>query len=109
MIELVKKAIFTGIGILSLTKEKIEEVARDFIDKGKLSEQEGEKLVDELLKKSEESRQNLKKQIEEQVQALMEKMDLASKKDLAELKVELAEIKAQLESLGKNNLYSAGK
>ncbi len=98
MIDLVKKAMFTGIGILSLTKDKVEEVARDFIDKGKLSEQEGEKLVDELLKKSEESREDLKKRIDEQIQAMLDKMDLVSKNDLATIRAELAEIKARLDA-----------
>jgi polyhydroxyalkanoate synthesis regulator phasin len=99
MIDLVKKVMFTGIGVLSLSKDKVEEVVREYIDKGKLSEQEGEKLVAELLKKSEESRAELKKQIEEQVQAVLKKMDCVSKSDLAELKAELLEIKAKVELL----------
>lgn len=99
MIDLVKKAMFTGIGIVSLSRDKVEEMARDFIEKGKLSEQEGEKLVAELLKKSEESRTELKKQIEEQVHSVLGKMDLAAKSDLAELRTELLEIKAKLELL----------
>jgi polyhydroxyalkanoate synthesis regulator phasin len=107
MIDLVKKAMFTGIGVLSLSKDKIEEVARDFIDKGKLSEQEGEKLVSELLKKSEESRAELKKQIEEQVQAVLKKMDCATKSDLAELRTEILEIKAKLELLEQSGSPSA--
>lgn len=99
MIDLIKKAMFTGIGMLSLSKDKVEEIARDFMDKGKLSEKEGERLVDDLLKKSEESRQELKKQIEEQVQALLEKMDLASKKDLAAIRTEIDDIKSKLEAM----------
>lgn len=99
MIDLIKKAMFTGIGMLSLSKDKVEEIARDFMDKGKLSEKEGERLVDDLLKKSEESRQELKKQIEEQVQALLEKMDLASKKDLAAIRTELDDIKSKLDAM----------
>jgi polyhydroxyalkanoate synthesis regulator phasin len=101
MIDLVKKAMFTGIGMLSLSKDKIEEIARDFIEKGKLSEQEGEKFVAELLKKSEESRAELKKQVEEQVQTLLGKMDLASQSDLTALRTEILEIKAKLEVLEK--------
>ena len=98
MIELVKKGVFTGIGLLSLTKEKIEEVAQEFIEKGKMSEQEGEKFVNELLKRSEESKQDIKKQVEESVKNLMKKMDFASKADVAALHKELAELKTKLEA-----------
>jgi polyhydroxyalkanoate synthesis regulator phasin len=101
MIELVKKAMFTGIGMMSLTKDKVEEVAQDFIEKGKMSKQEGEKFVSDLLKRSEESKKDLKKQVEESVSGMMGKMDIASKSDVAALREELAEIKAKLEDTKK--------
>ena len=96
MIDLVKKAMLTGIGMVSLTKEKIDEVARDFVEKGRMSEQEGKKLVSELMEKSEESKEELKKQIETMINSAMEKMDIASKSDMDEVKRELSEIKSNI-------------
>ena len=98
MIELVKKGIYTGIGLMSLTKDKVEEVAQEFVEKGKMSKQEGEKFVGDLLKRSEESKQDLKKQVEKSVNSLVGKMDLATKSDVAALRKELAKIKAKLEA-----------
>ncbi len=34
MIDLIKKAVLTGMGVASLTKEKIDEFSRELIDKG---------------------------------------------------------------------------
>ncbi len=96
MIELVKKALLTGVGVASLTKEKIEEVARDFVEKGKMSEQEGRELVDDLVLRSDESRIELQKQISEKVEALLEKMDLAKKSEVDALKLEVAELRDAL-------------
>lgn len=93
MIELVKKALLTGVGVAALSKEKIEDLAKDFVEKGKLTEQEGKKLVDQLLSSSEEARQDLQKQIEGKVQAVLEKMDLAKKSDLEALKLEIEELR----------------
>jgi len=73
MFELIKKAMFTGIGMAAMTKEKVEELAADFIRKGNLSEQEGRKLVDELMKKSEESQAEIKKQLDEIVRSTLER------------------------------------
>ena len=64
MIELIKKAVLTGIGVASLTKEKMEEISKEFVEKGKLSEEEGEKLVADMLKRAEDSRKSLEKQTE---------------------------------------------
>lgn len=96
MIDLIKKAMFTGIGVASLTKEKIEDVAQEFIDKGKLSETEGKKLVDELMVKSEESKEDVKKQVEELVNSTLANMNIAKASDIEELKAEIQALKVQL-------------
>jgi polyhydroxyalkanoate synthesis regulator phasin len=96
MLELVKKVLLTGVGVAVLSKEKIEEVAKDFAEKGKLTEQEGKALVDDLLARSEESRVELQKQVEQRVQAVMEKMDLAKKSEVDSLKAEIAELRQLL-------------
>ncbi len=100
MLDLIKKGLFTGIGLLSLTKDKVEELAKDFVEKGNMSKQEGEQFVNDLLKRSEESKQEIKKQVEASVAHLVDKMELASKSDIAVLREELAEIKAKLEAGG---------
>ncbi len=95
MIELVKKAMLTGLGVASLTKEKIEEIAQDFVEKGKLSEQEGKKLVDELMAKSEESKEDIKKQVDEMVAKALSKMEIATKDDIAALRAEIIALKKE--------------
>lgn len=53
MVDLIKKAIYTGVGLAVLTKEKAEELVKDLSEQAKLSEQEGKELFDGLLKHSE--------------------------------------------------------
>ena len=48
MIELFKKTFYTGLGVLALTKEKIEELGDELVEKGKLSESDVKKFVDDL-------------------------------------------------------------
>ncbi len=92
MIELIKKAMLTGLGVASLTKEKIEEIGRDFVEQGKLSQQEGEKLVEELLAKVKESKEDIRKQIEERVEEIVKKMNLVRMSDLDEMKLQIKEL-----------------
>jgi polyhydroxyalkanoate synthesis regulator phasin len=99
MIELFKKAVLTGIGVASLTKDKVDELAQEFIEKGKMSEQEGEKFVTEILKKSEESRQGLTRQIEKKIETAVEKMNLAKSSDITDLKNEIKTLKEEMEAL----------
>ena len=102
MIDVIKKAVLTGIGIASLTKDKIEDLAKDLIDKGKMSEQEGEKLVQEMLSRAEESRQTMKNQTETMVQKTIDKMHLARMEDIDLLKKEIKTLRAEISSLQKS-------
>ncbi|MCP3899545.1 MAG: hypothetical protein GY707_07525 [Desulfobacteraceae bacterium] len=96
MIDLIKKAMFTGIGVATLTKEKIEEVSRDFVEKGKLSEIEGRKLVEELISHSEASKKDLELLVEENVKSVLKKMNIATSSEIEELKDDLKELKSVL-------------
>jgi polyhydroxyalkanoate synthesis regulator phasin len=99
MIELIKKAVFTGIGIASLTKDKIEDLAKELATKGKMSEQEGEKLIQEILNRAEESRTTLNSQTEKLVRKTIDKMQLARSEDIDLLKTEIAMLREEIASL----------
>ena len=93
MLELLKKGILTGIGLGMMTKDKIEEVVKKTIQEAKLSEEEGKKLLSSLLEQSDEARNSLETKMKEQVNKVIEKLDIPSKKEFESLKKELEELK----------------
>ncbi|MGW8195185.1 MAG: phasin family protein [Desulforhopalus sp.] len=99
MIDIIKKAVLTGIGVASLTKEKIEDLSKELIDKGRLSEEEGEKFVEEMLQRAEESRESWKKQADLLIKNGLDKMQLAQAEDIATLKSEIAKLRAEVAEL----------
>ncbi len=103
MIDLIKKALLTGVGIASLTKDKVDELAKELIDKGKISEQEGEKLVQDLFDQAEESRETLKSQTESLVKNIIAKMHLARVEDIELLKSEIEQLRAEIATLPKTD------
>ena len=102
MIDLIKKTVLTGVGVASLTKEKIEDLGKELIVKGKMSEQEGEKLIEEMLSRAEESRNSMKSQTESLVQATIAKMQLARVEDIEHLKAKIEKLREEISSLQKN-------
>lgn len=97
MFEIIKKSLLTGVGLAVVTKDKVEEIAKDLIEKGKLSEKEGQALVDDLVKKSEQARKDLQAKIESAVQDAVGRLNVATKDDIGKI---LARIE-QLEKTGK--------
>lgn len=98
MIELIKKAMFTGIGVASLTKDKVEEIARDFVEQGRMSEAEGKKLVEEIMARSKESQEELTKKVDRAVQAALEKLDLAKASDIAALQAQINDLQNKIDT-----------
>ena len=96
MFDIIKKVMLTGVGLAVMTKDKVEELARDLAKKGKLSEKEGKKLVDDLLKKSETAKKDLEKDIEKVVKNTMKKMNLARAEDLSNLTKQVKKLEQTL-------------
>lgn len=69
MEELLKKLVYTGVGITAFTIEKITEVVDKLVAEEKLTEEEGKKIVDEFVDNTEAK----KSEFEEQLKTLAEK------------------------------------
>jgi polyhydroxyalkanoate synthesis regulator phasin len=98
MIDSLKKAVYAGLGLATLTAETIEKAGKDLVAKSKLSEEEGKKFVDELKSWSDEAKGNLNRQIEEYVEKALKKFDIATKADIKKLE---AKVKLMEEALSK--------
>ena len=85
MLDMIKKTMLTGVGLTLMTKEKIETIASELMEKGQMSEKEGKEFVDELIKKSEQAKKTLETNIENIVKKLLDKMNLATKDDINNL------------------------
>jgi len=96
MMDLLKRGILTGIGIASLTKDKIEELAEKIIEESKLSEEEGRKLVENLLKQSKEARKNLEEEVKKTVGDALEKLDVPCRKDVEDLRIRIERLESQM-------------
>ena len=96
MKETLKNILYTGIGIAFLTKEKVEELKADRIEKGKMSQEEGRQYVDDLLRRSEKARDQLDLWINKRVEERIAQFDLATRDELADLRRKVEELQVAL-------------
>lgn len=76
MNEIISKAILTGLGFASLTKDAIQETARDLVKQSKLSESEGKRLVKDFQDRAVHAEHRLKKKVDSAVRKALKKLDL---------------------------------
>jgi len=89
MFDIIKKTMLTGVGLAAMTRDKIEEMAKELTEKGEMTEKEGRELVDELVKKSEKAKKDLETKMEGIVEKVLGKMNLATKEDISKLEKRL--------------------
>ncbi len=105
MLELIKKSVLLSIGALALTEEKIQELTDELVQKGKLSQKEGESLINELQKALHEHTEKLTGMINESVKRVFRELNLITKDDLLKLekslKQDFAKVEKQLAKIEK--------
>ncbi len=99
MKETLKTMFYIGAGAAFLTKEKLEELKTELVAKGKVTQEEGKQLLEELTQKSEDAKSQLDQKIQNAVAEQLKKFKMASSDDVAELKSQVDEPKAMLEKL----------
>jgi len=96
MKDFLKKVVNLGLGGLLVTKEKVEAVVDELVKKGEVEQEEAKKLVEELLKKGNDGRKEIAGQIEKLVKNIVAKLDLPSRKELNELKLEVEKLRKKI-------------
>lgn len=98
MIEILKKSLYTGLGLAFMTRDKIEDISEEMVKFGKLTEQEGRELVAELTKKSEEAGRSVREHIDNAVQQQIQRMNLVSHDEYAALKRQVEILKSRMDN-----------
>ena len=85
MTSLFEKGLLVGIGLLSMTREKAQEVIDELSNEGNLQKGEIKEWVDQLSDRGEEERQALRKLIREEMKKVLDEMGLVTMEDIQEL------------------------
>lgn len=96
MFELFEKAVLTGIGALSLTQKKGEELLADLKDKYKFSEEEGKAFLEKIQGAARETREKITEAAEVEVKKTVERIGLVPKTDYDALLKRVEELEKKL-------------
>ena len=94
--DILRKMGLFGIGVISLTKEKVEELSRELIQKGDLTQEEGKKFVHDVLSEKEKQVKDIEKQVNDKVQEFINKSGIVTKKDTQALEKRIEELEKKL-------------
>lgn len=95
MEDLFKKVMYTGVGLVSTTAEKIQQNIDELVKKGSLSEDEGKKVVSDLMENTETKKEEFESKLKELVTNAVSALNLPTKTDIDALMTRLEELEAK--------------
>jgi len=95
MFELLEKAVMTAIGAAAITQKKAEELAAEMKDKFRLSEEEGNNLVERIQTIAKESRDKIRETAELEVQKVVDRLGLVSRDEFEKLSKRVQELESK--------------
>jgi poly(hydroxyalkanoate) granule-associated protein len=96
MSDLFKKTFLAGLGAMSLTREKAQEITNDLIRRGELAKTDEAKFVRDLLDLAEKNKSGLEEKIEKGIEKVLSKLDIPTRKEVDELKAEIAKLSKKI-------------
>lgn len=101
--ELLKNFIYAGVGLASVTAEKVKETVEDLVEKGKISDTEGKKIIDDFFQSTESTKDEFEGKLKKLGDNISSSFDFL-KRDNAEvdaLKKRIEELEAKLNEVTK--------
>lgn len=95
--DLFQEGLYIGLGLAMRTKERIEEWGNKIREEYEMSEEEGKRFVDDLMKESEETRSRLDEIIESRLEGYLERLNLAKKDDIDKLTKKISDLEKKLD------------
>lgn len=96
--EVIKKVFYTGIGFVSLAVERVQKTVGDLVIQGKMSEEEGKKIVDDFVKTTEVKKGELEERVRKVADAILDKFDFLSKEEVEQIQNRIEELETSITS-----------
>jgi len=98
MSDLIKKTLLASVGLALKTWDEVEDLAKELVDKGKMTEKDGSKFVKDLQKRYEETQKKLEARVEKTVKDFLKKANVVTSDELKAVKKEIRELKKMIAS-----------
>jgi polyhydroxyalkanoate synthesis regulator phasin len=109
MIDQLKKAMATGIGLALKTWAEVEAAGKDIVKKAQLSEKDAGQLLGHLKESYEKTQKKMEDQVQRLVKDVLKKADIATSDDVKSLQREIQGLKKELKAAKASKAAKAPK
>lgn len=100
MLDLLKKTYLMGLGLASLTRERIEEFVEELVRRGEVAEKDRRQVLDDLIQRAREEQKRISETIREMVGKVIQEMGVPTRKEYEALLKRVEALENRLSSPG---------
>ena len=94
--EMIRKSMLASLGAAVVTKEKVEEATQRWVEEGKISRDEAERLAKDLVESGEHQWDDIQEKMTETVRKGLDTFDIGSKKEFKELEARVDNLEKKI-------------
>lgn len=98
-IRLIEKSMLLGLGVLTLTRDKVVQAVNSLVEEGQVQAEEAPGIIDKLVARGEEEREELRKLMRDELAKLRAHSPVASQKDIKVLGQKIDDLAARMDEL----------
>ena len=93
---LLEKVLLLGIGTASLTRDRIDELARELVKRGQMTREEGQRFVDEAVLRAEKQGSQTVDKVADAYQDALRSLGIATREHVDDLERRVAVLEAKI-------------
>ena len=94
MEETLKNLMYQGLGVIAITKDKMEKAISEMVEKGRMTREEGKKFYDELSEETTKAGKEFRENAKDTIRDWIEKSGIPSREEFEALKARVEALEA---------------
>ncbi len=99
LLDAVRKVLLASVGAVALAQGELEDFVNGLVERGEIAEQDGRKLVHELIERRNKTAAKAEAGLEGRVEELLNRMNVPTKADLDRLSAKIAALVERVDEL----------
>lgn len=99
MAGLIEKSVLLGLGVLTLTRDKVVQFVNKMVEEGEVKPEDAPGIVDKLVARGKEEQEQLREMMREELEKMRANVPVATRKDIEALNQKIDELTTMVEEL----------
>jgi len=100
-LNIARRIVLASIGAIALAQDETEAFINKLVERGEIAEQDGKKLVNEVMERRKKIQKRTEDEMSKQVEGMLERMDVPTKADIDALSKKITSLSKQIDEMSK--------